>query len=172
MKKFVIGVLLAVVLVVAAGVTGYVYAQGPANGGGGGMMGGGRGMMGAGSGLGQSAAAGTQTGLLHDEMVAAFAVELGLSVDDLNARLANGETMSQIAIAEGYTLEEFRTMMLDVRTQVIDQAVKDGTLTQAQADWMKQHGAGMMAGSGYGMRGNGTGRNAASGCPYAVPAQP
>jgi hypothetical protein len=63
--------------------------------------------------------------------------------------------------------------MTDARTQAIDQAVKAGTLTQAQADWMKTRGGamnngGMMGagqrGAGRGMRGNGTGDPAT--CPY------
>jgi hypothetical protein len=50
--------------------------------------------------------------------------------------------------------------MIDARTQAIDQAVKDGKLTQAQADWMKQRGAsgGMMGGRGMGMRSAGQGQ--------------
>ncbi len=68
------------------------------------------------------------------------------------------------------TLDEFRTLMVDVRTQAIDQALADGALTQAQADWLKLHGAGQMAGGqngrGYGMRGSGQGQFANPNCPY------
>ena len=115
--------------------------------------------------MGQGAVSGTQDGFLHDEMIAVYAEKLGISVEDLNARLANGETMAQIASSKGLTADQFRTLMTDARSQAIDQAVKDGTLTQAQADWMKQRGAGMM-GNGRGMRGAGQGRNANPDCPY------
>jgi hypothetical protein len=159
MKKFVIGFVIVAVLAVALGTAGYVYAQTPVpgSGTGGGMMGG-RGRM-------INQAAGAQTGLLHDEMIAVFAQKLGISVDELNARLAKGETMAQIAYSKGLTADQFSTLMTDARAQAIDQAVKSGELTQAQADWMKTRGAGM-AGSGRGMRGNGQGWNANPDCPY------
>jgi hypothetical protein len=82
-------------------------------------------------------------GPLHDKMVAAFAEKLGLPATDLEARLDKGETMYQVAESQGITSEKFVTMMTEVRGQVLDQAVKDGTLTQEQADWMKQRGVGM-----------------------------
>ena len=111
--------------------------------------------------MGQNSASGTQDGLLHDEMIDAFAQKLGISVDDLNAHLAKGETMAQIASSKGLTVDQFRTLMKDARSQAIDQAVKNGTLTQAQADWMKQRGAGIMGG-GRGMGGNDGDQD----CPY------
>ena len=87
-------------------------------------------------------------------MIAAYAEALDIPVADLEARLDSGETMSQIALSTGMTLDEFRTLMVEVRTQAIDQALSDGVLTQAQADWLKLHGAGQMAG---GQTGNGSG---------------
>lgn len=54
--------------------------------------------------------------------------------------------MGQIATSKGLTTEQFSALMVDARNQAIDQAVKAGTLTQAQADWMKQRGAGQMGG--------------------------
>jgi len=81
--------------------------------------------------------AGTQQGVLHDEMVKVMAEKLGITVDDLNTRLANGETMYSIALAEGLTADQAKTLMVDARNQAIDQAVINGDLTQAQADWMK-----------------------------------
>jgi hypothetical protein len=85
-------------------------------------------------------------GILHDSMLNALSEKLGISVLDLEKRLSNGESMSQIAVAEGMSLEEFQTWMLDARTQVIDQAVKDGKLTAEQAEWMKSHRGAMMFG--------------------------
>jgi hypothetical protein len=116
-------------------------------------------------------AAGTQDGLMHDEMIAAYAQKLGLTVEDLNTRLANGETMSQVALSQGLTAEQFTALMVDARSQALDQAVKNGTLTQVQADWMKQRGAGQMMG-GRGMRGAGQGQGANPDCPYLSQTQP
>lgn len=116
--------------------------------------------MGGGMGLGIP---GTQDGILHDVMIQVFADELGLTVEGLETRLTNGETMFDIASAQGMTVEEFQTLMTTAREQAIDQAVADGTLTQEQADWMKSRSNRMGSGTtgtpgGRGPRGNyGTG---------------
>jgi hypothetical protein len=172
MNKFVLSLVIVAVLAVALGTTGVAFAQGqvpstpqnPGSGWGAGMMGG-RGMRG---GMMGTRAAGSQTGFLHEEMVAAFAEKLGLTVDELNARLANGETIAQIASSQGLTIDQFRTLMAEARAQALDQAVEDGTLTQAQADWMKQRGAEVMGG-GHGV---GQGRFANPSCPYYNQANP
>jgi hypothetical protein len=168
MKKFLLSIVMVAVVVIALGTAGFVYAQTPTltpepgTGYGNGMMGG-RGMRG---GMMGRQAAGTQDGLMHDEMVAAYAQGLGITVDDLTTRLANGETMAQIASSKGLSAAEFTTLMTNARSQAIDQAVKNGTLTQTQADWMKQRGAGQMMGGGRGMRGAGQGQYANPDCPY------
>ena len=171
MNKTVFGIAIAAVAVVALATAGFVYAQAPTpqtpvpgSGYGQGMMGGGHGMR-AGM-ANQNEGTLDQDGPMHDEMITVFAQKLGIPVEDLNARLANGETMAQIASSKGLTADQFTTLMAEARSQAIDQSVKDGTLTQAQADWMKQRGAGMMAGGGRGMRGAGQGRNANPDCPY------
>jgi hypothetical protein len=119
-------------------------------------------------------------GILHDYMIAEYAEKLNIPVADLEARLDNGETMAQIALSEGLTFEQFRTLMVEIRTQAIEQALNDGVLTQAQADWMNQRGAGQMAGgqmgNGSGMRGSGQGqfaiidpcRGIIERCPYLI----
>ena len=173
MNKIVLSILIVAVVAIALGTAGFVYAQSttpptpvPGTGYGYGIMGGGRGARGGM--MGQNKASGTQDGLMHDEMIAAYAQKVGISVEDLNARLANGETMAQIASSKGLTADQFTILMTDARSQAIDQAVKNGTLTQAQADWMNQRGTGMAksGNGGRGMRGTGQGRNANPDCPY------
>jgi hypothetical protein len=168
MNKTLLSIVIVAVVAIALVTAGFVYAQAPTpqapvpgSGYGQGMMGG----RGARGGMMGANASGTQDGLLHDEMIAVYAQKLGISVEDLNARLAKGETMAQIASSKGLTADQFTTLMADARGQAIDQAVKNGTLTQVQADWMKQRGTGMVNG-GRGMRGNGQGRNANPDCPY------
>ncbi|NJC98235.1 MAG: hypothetical protein C3F07_04730 [Anaerolineales bacterium] len=93
------------------------------------------------------------TGPFHTYMVTAFAEKLGLKVEDVNARLAAGETMYDIALADGVKAEDFPALMADVRAESLDAAVKDGVITQEQADWMKSRGfgrGGMMYGYGNG----------------------
>jgi hypothetical protein len=167
MNKFGILLVIAVVVTLTLGTVGIAYAQSPTQttGTGTGFMGG----RGSRNGLG-GANANAGDGILHDYMIAAYAEKMNIQVADLETRLANGETMAQIAISTGLTLDEFRTLMVDVRTQAIEQALNDGVLTQAQADWMSQHGAGQMAGgqrgNGFGMRGSGQGQFANPNCPY------
>ena len=103
-------------------------------------------------------------GYLHTYMVTAFAEKLGLKVEDINARLAAGETMYDIALADGVKAEDFSALMLEVRTTALNAAVKDGVITQEQADLMSSHGygrGGMMNEYGNGGAGcpmqNGTG---------------
>ncbi len=164
-----IGILLVIIAVatLALGSVGVAFAQSPTQtpGSGTGFMGG----RGSRNGLG-GVNANSGDGILHDYTIAAYAEALDIPVADLEARLDSGETMSQIALSTGMTLDEFRTLMVDVRTQAIDQALADGVLTQAQADWLKLHGAGQMAGgqmgNGSGMRGSGQGQFANPNCPY------
>jgi len=129
MKKtiLIVGLIVAALAVLGVGVA---FAQGPAPYGGNGSM-----MQNGG-------------GYLHTYMVTAFAEKLGLTVEDVDARLAAGETMYDIAIASGVTTEDLPALMVDVRTVALDAAVKDGVVTQTQADWMKSRGFGQ---GGYGM---------------------
>jgi hypothetical protein len=169
MKKFVVIFIVVAAVVFALGTIGVAYAQTATPGAGTSL---GSGLM---SGHGpRSGSGGANTaageGILHDYMIAAYAEKLNIPVADLEARLNSGETMAQIALSEGLTFEQFRTLMVEVRTQAIEQALNDGVLTQAQADWMKTHGAGQMAGgqmgNGRGMRGSGQGQYANPDCLY------
>ncbi len=167
MKKFVVTLMVVAVVVFSLSAVGVAYAQSPTQTRGAGVTAmGGRGPQGGyGAGIGIAG-----EGILHDYMIAAYAEALDIPVADLEARLNSGETMAQIALSEGLTFEQFRTLMVEVRTQAIEQALSDGVLTQAQADWMSQHGVGQMAGgqmgNGSGMRGGGQGQFANPNCPY------
>ena len=136
MKKtmLIVGLVVAALVVLGVGVA---FAQGPAPYAGNGPM-----MQNGG-------------GYLHTYMVTAFAEKLGLKVEDINARLTAGESMYDIAIADGVKAEDFSALMVEVRTIAMNAAVKDGVITQAQADWMSSRGFGRG-----GMYGNG-----GTGCP-------
>jgi hypothetical protein len=192
MKKILIVGSLVFVLALTLGVAGYAYAQarnlpifqsssGPVmmngqwNAGFGPRMGG-RGMHG-GAGpvvMGQQGFAGCgmmaggEDCPLHNDMIAALAEGLGLTSEDLETRLENGETVWTIAEQKGLTLEQFRTLLTEARTTAVNQAVADGVITQEQADWMLDRmgqmgqggfGRGMMGarglngGKGFGMMG-------------------
>ena len=89
-------------------------------------------------------------GVMHTFMVTEFARKLDLNVNDINTRLAAGETMYDIALSASVTAEEFPAIMTEVRTAALDAAVAANVITQEQADWMKSRGFGQG-----GMHGNG-----------------
>jgi len=92
----------------------------------------------------------TGDGILHDTVINACAGKLGLTVEDLNARLAGGETLTQIAYARGLTAEEINAMMAEARGQGFNQAVVDGAMTPEQTARAQTRGN-----PGAGMRGAG-----------------
>jgi hypothetical protein len=79
------------------------------------------------------------SGVMRDYMVSAFADAVGLTVDEVNTRLANGETLAQIALDQGKAEADLPALLTQVRQAALDKAVADGVITQAQADLMKQH---------------------------------
>lgn len=128
-KKYLIliGGLLAALLVVGVVGATSAYAQGPTNPGFG-MMGEGRG-PGGGRGFG-----------LGDAELEAAASALGMTVDEVKSALQDGKTLLDLADAAGVDIEDVHAAIQAVhQTEMrerIQQAVKDGTMTQAQADWM------------------------------------
>jgi ABC-type sugar transport system substrate-binding protein len=104
-------------------------------------------------------------GPLHTFMVTEFAKTLDLNVNDINTRLAAGETMYDIALSVGVSAEEFSTIMTEVRAAALDAAVAANVITQEQADWMNSRGfgqggmgSGNCNGTGSQGRGGGNGR--------------
>ena len=88
-------------------------------------------------------------GWMHEYMAPAVAEQLDLTVEELEALHAEGQTFWQIAEARGYTLEEAQALLADARAVALDAAVAAGTITQEQADWMNTRmGSGRMMGQG------------------------
>jgi hypothetical protein len=77
-------------------------------------------------------------GVLHDYLVSAFAKAVGLTVEEVDTQLANGETPKEIAIAQGTAEADLPALWSQVHQAALDQAVADGAITQAQADRMLQ----------------------------------
>ncbi len=98
-------------------------------------------------------------GPLHDLMQAELAKALGLTTDELAARIEAGETPYQIAESQGKTADEISALFQTAREAALKQAVTDGVITQAQADWMLAHPGGPCQG------GFGPGRGPRSGNP-------
>ncbi len=146
-------VVVAVLALVALG-AGVAYAQTPAAQSGfgpGWMMGGnaqagsgygrmgGRGMM---SGSAQTSWEGmnamhqwmTTSGGMHTLVWNALAEKLGMTSDELNTALTGGKTLVQLAEEKGLTRADLVAEIESAHKDSLAQAVKDGVITQAQAD--------------------------------------
>lgn len=101
----------------------------------------------------------------------------GKTVIEVTQERVEGKTYGAIALEAG-KLDEFKTQMLDQKKAVLDQRVKDGTLTQQQADQILTRiknnqavcdgtgsaGIGRGAGAGFGQgKGMGSGRGSSTG---------
>jgi len=148
----IVAIVVAALAVLGAG---FAFAQTPTpwGGYGYGMMGGGYGMMSGNGGYGMMgqfgqngdanwmnsmhqwmSTSGAQS--VHNIVWGGLAEALGLSPDELNAELASGKTLTQIAEANGVSQEQL-VAALEVSVKAgLDKAVADGALTQAQAEQM------------------------------------
>jgi hypothetical protein len=114
-------------------------------------------------------------GWMHNYVEQALATKLGLTEKQVEDQLTAGKSIYQIALDNGIKQEAITEFMNQIHTEAFANAVKDGVVTQAQADLMLQRmqtrgfgtgncpmqngqgaqfnrGAGMMNGNG---RGNG-----------------
>ena len=139
MKKTLLIVAIVILALGALGV-GAVFAQGgnppstPFGAGRGMMNGGGMMMNGRGS-----------YGPIHDYVEKALAEKLGMSEAQVEQELA-AKSMYQIALDHGIAQANIQTFMAEVHKTAFAAAVKDGVMTQAQADAMIAR----MAQNGYG----------------------
>lgn len=110
-------------------------------GGFGGMMGRGRGMMGRFAEEGSIPGCGTdgQMGVVHEYVVSALSEATGLSVEEINERLTNDETLLQIAKDAGLSDEEIKTLLTDAHKAAWEAAGVDttGTFYQNMVERMK-----------------------------------
>ncbi len=101
-------------------------------------------------------------GALHSQAaLAAAAKALGMTADELSAELWGGKTLSDIATAKGVDIATVKAAVeaaenAETKT-AINQAVTDGQITQAKADWLIEGldkgywGAGVEGGFDFGM---------------------
>jgi hypothetical protein len=153
MKKLMLSLLLAGVIVAAFGFVSTASAQGPVD-----QPIYGRG--GARGGLGAVNVENVENEDVHNLMMEAWSTELGLSVEELEAREDAGETMSRIALSTGIAFEDFRALKLEIHTAVAEEALAAGFIDQAQYDWMLQSAERQASGFGGGY---GTGTRLADG---------
>jgi len=132
----------------------------------GGMMGG-RAMMGSGNYTNTMPMHGAMMGSMmgangmHEQVMTAVAQKLGLTYAELNTAMQSGQTVAQLAQAKGVSVDALKTVALDAMKVSFADLVKQGVMTQAQADAMADHmddmpmfnfeqgtGPGMMGGRG------------------------
>jgi hypothetical protein len=161
MKKFLIGLTLAAVLVLTVATVAFAEVETP-------LFPGGRGP----GGQGGSGGPGDGTGDMHDYIVDAQAEALGITVDEFLARREAGETLYDIATSLGLDLDQLTEVLTQARNQAMEQAYGDGLMTQEQYEfWLNNGGMGRMGG-GQGGRGGqgGTGGQGSGGfggaCPF------
>ena len=123
MKKILTPILLLVVVTLALSTTSVAYAQ-----------------EGQPTGSSRGLAMMNGDGPLHDYMIQAYADTLGLSFDQIKARLESGETVFQIALSLGFPAEQIPTLLRNARAEALQAAIADGVIVQAQADRMMQRG--------------------------------
>ncbi|OPX90261.1 MAG: hypothetical protein A4E53_01147 [Pelotomaculum sp. PtaB.Bin104] len=59
---------------------------------------------------------------------------LGMTADELKAKMESGQKLEEIVGEQGMTMEQFHEKMLELKRSEIAQKVADGVLTQEQAD--------------------------------------
>jgi hypothetical protein len=86
-------------------------------------------------------------GWMHDYVEQVLAAKLGITEDDVEKELAT-KPMYQIALDHGIKQADLATFMNEVHQEAFAKAVKDGVMTQQQADWMLQHMQNSIGGNG------------------------
>lgn len=102
---------------------------------------------------------GPMGGALREEQFAIAAQVLGMTTEELQTALEEGQSLSEIAEAQGMDEAAFEAAFQAVAIERIDQAVADGDLTEEQATLLKErieNGAPFLGGPG----GRGWGRGA------------
>jgi hypothetical protein len=160
MKKIVIGLTLAAVLILIAATVVFAQEETPLFPGGHrpGRMGGG--MIDPVDG----------SGVLHDYMLENLAEALDISPEEFLARHEAGETMYDIAASLGLDWDQFVQVMAEARADAFEQAYADGLLTDEQYEFYQNSGDFGHMGGGHGGHGGhgGFGTGGYDGeCPYA-----
>ncbi|MEW5721247.1 MAG: DUF2680 domain-containing protein, partial [Chloroflexota bacterium] len=79
----------------------------------------------------------TARGTIANAWLDAAAKTLGMTTTDLTTALRGGKTLLDVAREKNVDVANLRTAIADAEKAAIDQAVKDGKLTQEQADKLK-----------------------------------
>ncbi|MCS5697181.1 MULTISPECIES: Fis family transcriptional regulator [Desulfofundulus] len=81
---------------------------------------------------------GEKAGEFAGKRLDVLAQVLGMSADELKTELQQGKKIYDIAKEKGLTMDQLHQKLLEARIQAIQQAVKDGKISQDKADKMIQ----------------------------------
>jgi hypothetical protein len=87
--------------------------------------------------MSQRAQGGTALASVATARLDAAAKTLGMSTSDLTTALRGGKTLLDLAREKNVDVTKLRTAIADAEKAALDQAVKDGKMTQVQADALK-----------------------------------
>ena len=82
---------------------------------------------------------GFRAGVNEQAMLEDVATYLGVSSDTLRTELQSGQTLAQIAVAQGKTEDDLINFIVSKRTDELKTALSDGKITQEQHDNMKDN---------------------------------
>lgn len=135
MKKLTIAMLIVSVAALVFASAAFAQVDTPLNPG----RGGGRGATNPGN-------TGNQTldGILHNYLVDYYAVLFGMDAATLDARMLAGESVIDIAVSLGYTVDEAAALMDVAREVALSNALADGFITKDQYDLMIDAGTAMV----------------------------
>ena len=75
-------------------------------------------------------------GGMHEQVWTAVAGKLGMTYAELTSAVQNGQSVAQLAQAKGVSLDDLRQAALGGMKTALADLVKQGVITQQQADWM------------------------------------
>jgi hypothetical protein len=92
----------------------------------------------------------TDEPLMHDAMVQALADVTGMSADEIEDRISQGERLFEIALDAGLDQAAFFELMQETRESVFAQALESGLITEEQYQWMQNRTREDRYGRGFG----------------------
>lgn len=87
---------------------------------------------------------------MHEAMVEAVASATGLSVADIEARLAEGERLYEIALEAGISEDAFFDLMKAAREAYLTEAFEAGLISEERYQWMLERQEREQYGRGFG----------------------
>jgi hypothetical protein len=88
--------------------------------------------------------------VMHDAMIQVVADATGLSIDEIEARIGEGERLFEIALAAGLDQGAFFELMQSTRESVLAEALESGEISDEQFQWMQNRRSEDRYGRGFG----------------------